>query len=390
MAQDDFSKERTYRTTEPFDPEDPPRFGQLIETAKDAIASEIRRFLSYQPDDIRAKIGEFPTIEKFAHGGVGSTSQSMETVMNLIQSYGDTPDKFPMIAITSASMREKPLGLGDVFVVDGQRAPGLVASNEGPYDLTDGWELRIKTWPLGTESDPVESTIVLADIFFSDMSKATPQEVIQAVNAQMLYSHAAEFGGGSFKISAGGPAAHGTRNGIEVIGGTPDCLLALGFSVGEIDLYTSHIIGNASPVKRYGVAADMTINIDVVSDSLNTRTALADLVYDFFAFYMARNFFQILGRSYQNHDQNPPEWYHLILERKFAWAGEYATPRQGGDQQAQVYSIRGSVPLIAADYIDREVKRGAATFIVSTDVIMTDDHTLPTGDYFGSNYLKID
>lgn len=150
MGINDFSGPRVYRATEPFDPEDTPKFGQLVETAKDAIASELRRFFSYQSEDIRAKIGEFPTIEKFAHSSSGSTlQQSLETVMNLIISFGDTPDKYPMIAITSASAKEKVLGIGGVQVNSGQRHSSLTAENQGPFELEAGWSLRVRTWPLG-------------------------------------------------------------------------------------------------------------------------------------------------------------------------------------------------------------------------------------------------
>ena len=133
MAIDDFSGPRVHRATEPFDPADPPKFGQLVETAKDAIASELKRFFDLRSTDIRAKLGQFPTIEKFAHSSSGSTvQQSLETVMNLIISFGDTPDKYPMIAITSASSKEKVLGIGDVQANSGQRDPYVTAENAGP------------------------------------------------------------------------------------------------------------------------------------------------------------------------------------------------------------------------------------------------------------------
>jgi len=388
MAIDDFSEPRSYRSTEPFDPDDVPRFGQLIETAKDAIASELKRFFDYKSEDIRAKIGEFPTIEKFAHSSQGSTiQQSMETVMNLIISFGDTPDKYPMIAITSASSKEKVLGLGDVQTNSGQRDSYITAENKGPFVLEHGWTLKIRTWPLGTTEDPVESTILFNDILFPDITNSTVDDVIKAINAQMLYSRARKNGDGFLQVVAGGPAASGTRNGVEVIGGTRECLLALGYKEGQVDLYTDHTEGIQSPIKRYAISADVVVNVDVISDDLNTRGALADLVQDFFTFYMAENFFQMFGRSYENPDLDPPEFFQIILERRFAWAGEYNVPRQGGEQKFYIHSVRGSVPLIIVDFINRPLNRGEATFIFSENIQPTED--LPQGDYFGTNYLRL-
>ncbi len=98
--------EPVYKGSEPFDPTDPPRFGQLVETAKYAIAAELTRFFSMESTNIREKLHDFPAIQKFAHMGGSSSQKSMETVVNQIMSFGDTPDKFPMIAITSAQVRE--------------------------------------------------------------------------------------------------------------------------------------------------------------------------------------------------------------------------------------------------------------------------------------------
>jgi hypothetical protein len=387
VPQNDFSGPREYRGTVPLDPRNPPRFGQLIETVKDAFAAELNRFFKSNSDDIRAKLGEFPAIEKFAIGA-GSTSTSMETVMNLIMSYGNTLDKYPMIAITSANDKEFVLGLGSTIVCSGQQAPRLTAGNEGPFNLQDGWTLRIRTWPLGLTGDPVETTILFKDFLFPDIANATVQDVIQAWNAQALYTQARESGDGFLQIVSGGPCASGAKNGLEIIGGTPDCLLALGYSEGQIDLYTDHTSGPASPAQRYGVAGKMTINLDVVSDDLNTRTQLADLVRSFFTFYTDRQYFQFQGRSYLDDSIDPPEWYQIVLDRKFSWAGEYQRARQGGEQKSYLYSIRGSVPVFAADFIDRPVNRGNATFVQSSNLIHKED--FPTGDYFGVNYLKLD
>jgi hypothetical protein len=372
---DNFSGPRAYRPTEPYDPSDPPKFGQLIETTKDGIASELRRFFDYQSEDMRAKLGELPTIEKFAHGGAGSTQQSMETVVNLIMSHADAPDRFPMVAITSASVREKRLGLGGNLASSGQYPPAVTGTEMGPFDLTPEWTVQLETDPHGT-GVLVTSTILFAEILFSDIHNASAQDVADAINMQALFFHAVVVGGGFIRLVTGGPAAPGVPNSIEITGGTPACLAALGFEVGQSDVYTNP---TNPPKKRYEVAADMTINIDVVADSINVRGELADLVFDFFAVYLERQYFQMFGRSYFDRDLDPPEWFQLILQGQFAWSGEYAQPRAGGDQREQIYSIRGSVPLIAVDFVNRDVQRGSQTWLQPEDAQQTEE--LPGGDY---------
>ena len=391
MGINTFTGDRAYRSTEPFDANDPPRFGQLIETTKDAIASELSHFFSYASQDMRAKIKEVPTIEKFAHGGVGSTLKSMETVVDLIMSYGDTPDKFPMIAITSANVREKVLGIGTNQVNMGQAAARILTTRPAPYNIPPGSTLQVRTWPKGLSADPVDTTILFSEILFPDMTQITEADLVKAINAQVLYSTAILGGGGLVAITSGGPAATSDNNGVSVVGGSPEVLDQLGLAVCEGDTTQEHTSGVQSPYKRYAVAGDMTINLDVISDDLNTRTALADLVYDFFTFYLSDRMYQLQGRSYLDPSQDPPEWFQLVFERKFTWSGEYSTPRQGGEQEAHVYSVRGSVPLMAFDYINRYLNRGDATYMRTADCEdesgVQGTEELPPGDYPGSNYL---
>ncbi len=369
---DDFTGSRAYRGTEPFDSSDPPRYGQLLETTKDGIASEFRRFFDYDSDDMRAKIGEWPTIQKYAHMSGGTTTEkSMETVVNLIMAQADTPDRFPMIALTSASMKEKRLGIGGNIASTGQYSPSVTNTKTGPFDLQPGWTIEIETDPNG-DGEMVTSTILFEEILFSDIHNATADDIVAAIGMQALYFHSAATSSGYFQIATGGPLAKGSANTVEITGGTAACLAELGLTVGQS---ASYLDTNNPPKQRFGVAADITINIDVVSDSLNTRTELADLVFDYFASYSERSYFQIMGRSYLDSEIDPPEWYQLILQGAFAWSGEYFQPRAGGDQREGIYSIRGSVPLLAVDFVNRDV----GTYIQSGDVQQSED--LPEGDY---------
>jgi hypothetical protein len=274
----------------------------------------------------------------------------------------------------------------------GQAPAKVVTKKKGPYSFQNGSTLDIRTWPSGLDADPIDTTIMFSDILFPDMSNITDADLVKAINAQVLYSTAILGGGGLVAIKSGGPAAPSDNNGVAVTGGSPDVLYALGWEVCESDETTSHTQGQGSPYKRYAISSDMTINLDVVSDDLNTRTALADLVFDFFTFYLSDRMYQLQGRSYLEDGIDPPEWFQLVFERKFSWSGEYSTPRPGGEQESHVYSVRGSVPLIAVDYINRELGRGDATFMRPADCSDTSGvqgaEDLPPGDYPGENYRK--
>jgi hypothetical protein len=290
-----------------------------------------------------------------------------------------------MIAITSANVKEKVLGLGSNLVSMGQMPPQIATANPAPYNLPNNSTLQVRTWPQGVDAAPVDTTILFSDILFPDMTQISDTDLINAINAQVLYSTATFAGGGLVAIRAGGVAAPANNNGIQIVGGSQEVLDQLGLTPCTVDQSVDHTTGNGSPFKRIATAGDMTINLDVVSDDLNTRTALADLVYDFFTIYMADRMYQLQGRSYLDSTIDPPEWFQLVLERKFTWAGEYATMRQGGEQESMVYSIRGSVPMIAIDYINRYLNRGPNTFLGSDNLKQQDD--LPSGDYPGDAYL---
>jgi len=106
--------ERGYKPTDPWDPNDPPKFGQITETAKDAFKKELYEYMSYKTSDAEYKLDEIPNIQKFALGD-STGENSLETVVNLILSYGDDRNRFPMVAITTTSVREKKLNIGSNF-----------------------------------------------------------------------------------------------------------------------------------------------------------------------------------------------------------------------------------------------------------------------------------
>lgn len=370
--------DQTITPTQPLDGDDLPRFGQLVETAKDVLKKELIDYFNIiTASDATNKILEIPNIEKFALGSTGATSE-LETVVNLIMQFADTPQKFPCVAITASNLRQRNMNIGVDLVAAVQYPPYVDSSNTGPFTLQDGWTLTLKTRPLGTVSSEVTSTIVISSSQFSDITSVTTQELADVITKQQaLYYKAVALSSGALRLQTGGPLAKETPNYIEITGGTAAFLTELGFTVGQSMDYTD---STNPPRNRYGLTADLTLNVDVVADSLNTRGELADLIYTFFAFYLEKNRFQFIGRSYQETGLDPEEWYHIVLQNQFNWGGETATPRQGGEQLEHIYSIRGSVPVTVLDYIDRTVTE--PSFV--EEETYTFDSTLPQGDYFSN------
>lgn len=375
---------RPFRAYEPFTPSDlndVPRFGQLNETAKDVFLSELKRFFDYTTSDGLRKIREIPNIQKFAIGS-SNNDVGLETVVRTIIAYADIRDKFPMICITSSSYRERKMGIGSNFACQVQYPASVVGRTTGPWNIQDLYgdlNLIIETNPKGITQ---RSTILFSKSLFANPSSISVDDVIRVINkTQALYYTMEKDSTGHLRISAGGLAAPIERNSINIVGGDPAILSLFGFQVGDSDTYTS----TSNPVKnRSVVAADMTINIDVISDDLNTRVELSDLVFTFFTHYMDDKCFQFFGRSYFDRDLSPQEWFHISLNNQFSWSSESSKVRQGGELYEHIHAIRGSVPIFIEDFIDRGIS-GDPTW-VGVDNVQASSGVF--GDYGGENYNK--
>jgi hypothetical protein len=377
--------ERKLIPTEPFDSNDPPRFGQLVETAKDSFAREFKNYFSYKTSDISSKLNEIPNIEKYHFDPSNNSMGDYGTTVDLILSFADTPDKFPMVAITSAQVQENKLSIGGNLATPVQYPPSVVGNVSGPYSLQDGWTIEFKTWPGGTVASETTSTITFHEFRYQDINNVTLTEIINDIrNTQALYYTLEETPDGFLRISTGGPAARSTPNYIEITGGDPDCLAAFGFSVGDSDTYLSQ---DNLPRNRYYIASDMTINIDVIGDSANTKQELSDLIFQFFAYYMEKRQFQFLGRSYFQRGLDPEEWFHIIFKNNFSWSSEVVKPRPGsGEGYDYIYAVRGSMPITIVDFIDKEIPYSTPQYLDDSSIEYGE--TVSTGDYFSTNYRK--
>jgi len=372
---------RTYVPTQPLDTDDQHKFGQLSEITKDVFKKELIDFFDYTTSDAAYKLVEVPNIQKFALGA-GSGENDLETVVNILMAYADWPDQFPMVAITSANLREHRMGLGSSFVAHVQEPPRIEGTETGPFNLTDGWTLEVTTWPLGTVASATTSTITFSSTLFSDMTSISITELVNAIKFQALYYTPEATPTGTLRLKTGGPCAQSSPNYIEVTGGDTACLTALGFTLGDSDIYTNT---ERPPKNRYALAGDLTINIDVVSDDINTRGELTDLVYQFFGYYMEKRNFEFIGRSFQEEGLDFDEFYHIILNGQFAWSSEMNTVRPGGEQKDYIYAQRGSVAVSTIDFIDKDLV-ASPVFLENSNVRR--DTTLPQGDFFGRNFLR--
>jgi len=377
--------DRGFRSTQPYDSTDPPRFSQLVETAKDAFAYELSQFFDYTTSDASYKLSETPNIQKFAINPSGSSTSSLETAVTLIMANADKVNKFPMVSITSSSIKEKKMGLGSNFATTVIYAPRIVGRNVGPFNLQSStgtdYTITLTTYPSGDMTTSVSSIITFSSLMFPNLISVTCEQLVRVINRSMgLYYTLSETSTGCLSIEAGGVAGKSYPNSVTITAGDPEALAALGFVVGDTD--SSYGL-NAKPSHRYVVAGDMTVNIDIITDSINTRTELADLVYNFFAFFLEKRRFEFFGRSYFDRDQTPDEWFHIVLKNQFTWSAEVAKARQGGEQYDMIYAMRGSVPIFIEDFIDRQVVE-EPIFAEQSDIAFSE--TLPIGDYFQPNY----
>ena len=279
------------------------------------------------------------------------------------------------------------MNIGSNFVTQVQYPAKITGTESGPFNLTQVWgspSLEILTTP---NKDTLQTSTILFDTsLFSDPTSVTIDEVVEVINkTQALYYTVGKDSNGYITLAAGGMASSSHLNSITLVSGNQYLLDMFGLTEGQNDTYTN--VDN--PLKnRYGLAADMVINIEVITDSINTRVELSDLVYTFFGYYLQKKCFQFYGRSFFDQDIEN-EWFHLVLKNQFNWSGETNKPRQGGEQYEHVYSIRGSVAIYIEDFIDK---------IVMEEPVWLDDSNIVsdraaigvdiTGDYFGTNYRK--
>lgn len=351
--------------TTPDDTSDPPRFGQPIETTKDAFIIELRKFFN-RANITSSRLEEIPTIRKYDVSIVAGEN-SLETAVKLIQKFPNIKEDLPLIAVLGANGRNLPMGIGGQYVATVSRPSFILGANTEPFALADGQTLIYKT--TSVNNDQYTSTIIFRSSRFQDITQATANEIISEIDFQALYAKSAN-SSGKVLLQYGGPGNRPNILGdIEIVGGT--AAIALGFTIGQNAKYKDSI-----PYRRYHQATYIDIAIEVVSEDSNIRTELTDLLWSFFTLYMDGRDYTFLGRSIFDYSI-PNETYQVIIKPDPAMSGEQEVPRPG-DEVDKIYVNRINVPVTTIQYIDRAVFIPGTTtpFYVDSDSLIYDD-TIP-------------
>lgn len=354
--------------TIPDDTTDPPRFGQPIETTKDAFVIELRRFFD-RVGQSPSKLDELPTIRKFDVSFKPSES-SQETAVTLIQKFPQIDEHLPLVAVLAATGRNYPMsmGLGGSYVGHVTDPVYVVGSIAEPFVLEADQTITYRTTT--PQGDVRDSTILLRGSRFVDIAQATADEVIQEINKQALYASGWVKSVGDNNLVAitfGGPGDPSSKGDIEITGGT--AIAALGFTVGQKAQYKNSISYN-----RYIQSTSIDIAMEVVAEDYNTRTELMDLVWTFFTSTMNDRNYTFLGRSCFD-PTIPNETYQVIIKPDPSMSGEQEVPRPG-DEKDKLFVNRINISVITAQYVDKAVLiPGTNTPMYLSDV--TIDDTIP-------------
>ena len=361
----DFDNYNRLEPTVPNDTDDPPRFGQPVETTKDGFVIELRKFFN-RAQISSSRLAEIPTIRKFDLSTKPSEG-SLETAVRLIQKFPDIQENLPLIAVLGATSRNLPMGISGQYVAAVAPRSTVYSGNTEPFALVDGDTIQFKITTANKEEHT--TTIQLRGRTFQDISQATVDEIIKEVRFQSLYASAGNWNG-KLGLSFGGPVFPNTVTGdIEIIGGT--ALAALGFNIGDKALYKDNI-----PYHRYHQATYIDVAIEVAAEDYNQRTELTDLVWSFFTFYMDNRDYTFLGRT--TFDETiPNETYQVIIKPDPSMAGEQEVPRPN-DEVDKVYVNRINIPVTTIQYIDRAVLvPGTQTPLYLDSANLEFDKTIP-------------
>lgn len=324
-----------------------PRFGAITELVKDAFLLELRHF--FNTAYTQSRIGELPRIDKYSVA-IDVTTDPLETAVSLIRSYPDITEDVPLIAVLATTGRNTRMSIGGHLTSLVVPTAKVVGSLAGPYTLTDGMTIILTSQPDGRVASLRTSTFSLPAFMFANVSAATLDEVITAINLQALYVQAVKetVGGVDYlALQAGGP--HGTQfpNKITITGGT--ALSAFGFSISQTD---QNYGSGKKAYYRHHLASELTVAVEVVAESENVRTELTDLLYDFVTYTLADRMYTLYGRSTYDSTILDETYQIIIRDNDISLSGEQETPRLG-DNRDKLYINRLSIPVLAIQFSDR-------------------------------------
>lgn len=375
FASDDLTQKRNTPTVA-LKTSDDFKFGQLVETAKDAMVRELRLYFSGLGSSA-ARLAEVLTVDKYLISQ--QSTDPTENMLTLIRQQPDILQKLPLISVTGASGRKRHMGIGGAFVAHTQYPARVRAANASPYNLSAVLGSPAPTITYTTRPDGVNdvvSTIVFASQFFPTPAAVTAQQIANAINFQALYATAravtASNGSVYLELVAGGPirittpdrypqqVTYGTTvdevtpNNIEITAGTAALLTALGLTVGQQD---DTAVASHPPCNRYALSGDLSLGLDVGATSDNERTEVTDLLIHFLGLYLDDRGYTFYGE----HVFTEPitglttERFFQIILGDWTMTGEADIPRPDGEREDKVYVNRFTLPVTIIDYIDRTI-----------------------------------
>lgn len=194
MARDPLELRR-HAPTVPTDLLDPPRFGQMVESAKDALVEELRTFLSTTQFTVARRV-EAASIEKYA-GDFGGLDP-YPTFTKIVEMFPDVRERLPHIAVTTASGDNRRRTAGRPFIAHVQAPPRVVTGVAGPYALANPVAQRTVFTVL---TSPGTYEVVLASVPFPVVVAAgTTADAADAIASSLRGSAAGEL----FRISSSG------------------------------------------------------------------------------------------------------------------------------------------------------------------------------------------
>lgn len=199
---------RAFAPTTPADANDPPRFGQPSETAKDALVQELRRFLD-NANLSAALRAELPTIEKYASFGDGN--DPFATTTAILRKLPDRPELLPHVAVSAATGSARPLTIGPPFIGTVQDPPSVTTTLPEPFAFVDGDVLAFR-WVDRKKAAHVETFVLTTNRFPAGdpITAATAADLAAEINGQSVRVRAevVESGGNSYvRFRADGPVA---------------------------------------------------------------------------------------------------------------------------------------------------------------------------------------
>lgn len=356
---------KTREPTSPDDTSDPFRFGQPLETTKDAFIIELRKFFNRNLIS-SSRLQEVPTIRKFDIS-FNANESSLETAVKIIQKLPDIKENLPLIAIVGASGRNLPMAIGTQRIATVAARPTITSSNNELFTLSNDDTLEFFT--VDKDGSSRTSTILFRSSRFANIAQATADEVKAEINFQALYAKASVNSTNGIDLSYGGVANSNITGSIEITGGTS--LGALGYTIGQKSEYST-----IAPAHRYHQATNVDIAIEVASEDYNIRTELVDLIWSFFTFYMDERDYNFFGRTIFD-PSIPNETYQVIIKPDQSMAGEQEVPRPA-DEIDKIYVNRINSPVTTILYTDRSVFVPGTTtpFYIEAEGVVPDD-TIP-------------